>query len=146
MPELHRLLGRMNQRHGLRPHITDNIGYCTQDDTLLRTMQGGFPNPWRGCFAGLMVAGIMSDGSVKGCLALPDRCIEGNIRHESLAAIWNDRKRFAYNRGPDRETLSGGCATCPSGAACRGGCTASAMALHGRRGENRLCFRLCLKD
>jgi radical SAM protein with 4Fe4S-binding SPASM domain len=142
MSELYRLLQRISRRHGLRPHITDNIGYCTEDDTILRTMQGGYPVAWRGCFAGLLVAGVMSDGSVKGCLALPDGCIEGNVRQEPLASIWNDPQRFAYNRSSDRETLSGACATCPSGAVCRGGCTAAAMALHGRRGVSSLCFRL----
>jgi len=39
MPELYRLLQRMTKRQGLRPHITDNIGYCTEDDAILRTMQ-----------------------------------------------------------------------------------------------------------
>jgi len=142
MPELYRLLQRMTKRHGLRPHITDNIGYCTEDDAILRTMQGGYPVTWQGCFAGLLVAGVMSDGSVKGCLALPDSCIEGNVRQEALATIWNDLHRFAYNRNPDRPGLSGACATCPSGATCRGGCTAAAMTMHGRPGVSTHCFRL----
>jgi radical SAM protein with 4Fe4S-binding SPASM domain len=142
MPEIYRLLQRMNKRQGLRPHLTDNLGYCTKDDTMLRTMQGGYPVAWQGCFAGLLVAGVMSDGSVKGCLALPDSCIEGNVRQEPLAAIWNAPQRFAYNRGPERTQLSGACAACPSGAICRGGCTAAAMTLHGRRGVSTHCFRL----
>jgi radical SAM protein with 4Fe4S-binding SPASM domain len=142
IPELYRLLQRMSNRRGLRPHMTDNIGYCTEDDALLRTMQGGYPVIWQGCFAGLLVAGVMSDGSVKGCLALPDSCIEGNVRHEPLATIWKDPHRFAYNRSRDRPALSGACATCPSGAICRGGCTAAALTTHGRPGISTHCFRL----
>lgn len=144
MMRLYRSLQGLQSRRGLRPHISDNLGYCTEDDTFLRTMQGAFPAPWQGCFAGVLVAGVMSDGSVKGCLALPDACIEGNVRREKLATIWNDRLRFAYNRGHDPNRLSGPCAMCPSAKVCRGGCTAAAMTMHGRPGQSSLCFRqLC---
>jgi MoaA/NifB/PqqE/SkfB family radical SAM enzyme len=51
MPELLRVLRRMSLRQGLRPHLTDNLGYCTPDDVTLRTIQGGFPRPWLGCRA-----------------------------------------------------------------------------------------------
>lgn len=140
MARLYRSLQRLAARHGLRPHITDNIGYCTEDDSALRTMQGGFPTAWRGCLAGLLVAGVMSDGSVKGCLALPDTCIEGNVRRERLPDIWNDPHRFAYNRRDEPARLSGACANCPNGTVCRGGCTAVALTMHGHPGENSLCF------
>ena len=69
MLEVHALVVRLQQRHGLRPHITDNLGYCTKDDTILRTNQGGFPSPWVGCMAGLYGIGITSDGFVKATCA-----------------------------------------------------------------------------
>ncbi|HEY5283320.1 MAG TPA: radical SAM protein [Polyangia bacterium] len=142
MPELLRVLRRLGRRRGLRPHITDNIGYCSRDDLELRTIQGGFPRPWLGCRAGLDALGITSDGRVKGCLALPDTCTEGNMREESLAAIWRDPNRFRYNRCYTSEQLSGPCTVCAEAQRCRGGCTATAYAMHGRPGTSSHCLRL----
>jgi radical SAM protein with 4Fe4S-binding SPASM domain len=142
MPELLRVLRRLARRPGLRPHLTDNIGYCTNDDLELRTIQGGFARPWLGCSAGLDTLGITSDGRVKGCLALPDVCTEGNLREESLATIWRDPQRFTYNRAYTHDQLSGACADCTVSARCRGGCTATAYAMHGKPGISTHCFRL----
>jgi radical SAM protein with 4Fe4S-binding SPASM domain len=142
MPELLRILRRLARRPGLRPHLTDNLGYCTSDDLELRTIQGGFPRPWLGCRAGLDALGITSDGRVKGCLALPDACSEGNVREEPLSAIWNDPNRFAYNRRYTPEQLSGPCVSCDQAERCRGGCSATAYAMHGRPGISSHCFRL----
>ena len=140
MPEVLRVLRRLAKRPGLRPHLTDNIGYCTEDDLHLRTIQGGFPRPWLGCRAGLDSWGVTSDGRVKGCLALPDACTEGNVRAETLATIWNDPKRFPYNRHYTPAQLSGACADCAQAQRCRGGCTAAAYALHGKPGISTHCF------
>ena len=145
MPELLRLLRRLAQRRGLRPHITDNIGYCTDDDLALRTIQGGFPRPWLGCRAGLDAVGVTSDGRVKGCLALPDSCAEGNVRDENLAAIWSDLDRFSYNRCATPSQLAGMCAECDHGPRCRGGCTATAYAMHGRPGISTHCFHRVIR-
>ena len=142
MPELLRVLRRLARRQGLRPHLTDNIGYCTSDDLELRTIQGGFPRAWVGCRAGLDALGVTSDGRVKGCLALPDACSEGNLREESLSVIWNDPNRFRYNRCYTPEQLSGPCADCDQAERCRGGCSATAYAMHGRPGISSHCFRL----
>jgi len=142
MPELLQMLRRIGQRQGLRPHITDNVGYGTVDDLQLRTIQGGFPRHWLGCRAGLEAIGITSDGRVKGCLALPDVCTEGNVRDESLRSIWMDPSRFAYNRQFTPNRLSQPCASCDDRGLCRGGCTAMAYAVHGRAGKSIHCFKL----
>lgn len=84
----------------------------------------------------------MSNGAVKGCLALPDEAVEGNLLNEPLADIWNDLSRFAYNRSFDLKNLSGACAECTFGAICRGGCTAVAMSVHGTPNISTHCFRL----
>ena len=141
MPVLLTVLRRMAIRPGLRPHITDNIGYGTCDDLRLRTIQGGFPRPWLGCRAGLDALGITSDGRVKGCLSMPDAYAEGSIRDLSLADLWHDPNAFAYNRRFVRDHLSGPCATCTEARLCRGGCTSAALAFHGRPGTNARCFR-----
>jgi radical SAM protein with 4Fe4S-binding SPASM domain len=142
MPDLLQVLRRLGQRPGLRPHLTDNLGYCTHDDLALRTIQGGFPRPWLGCRAGLDALGITSDGRVKGCLSLPDSCVEGNLRETSLARLWGDPDRFAYNRRYVPEQLSGACAACEHAHRCRGGCTSTAYAMHGRPGTSSHCFLL----
>ncbi len=142
MPKIHNTLKRLKKRNGLRPHITDNIGYLTPDDPLLRTPSRMPDRCWLGCFAGLRGIGIMSNGSIKGCLALPDSMIEGSILKESLAHIWKDTKRFAYNRAFDPANLSGECASCKYGAICRGGCTAVAMTVHKKPNISTHCLRL----
>ena len=142
MPELLRVLRRLATRPGLRPHITDNMGYCTSDDVQLRTIQGGFPRPWLGCRAGIDAIGITSDGRVKGCLSMPDQYCEGSLRERSLPDIWQDPSAFGYNRRFIPEDLSGGCATCEEAQRCRGGCTTAALTLHGRAHTSAHCFRL----
>jgi len=142
MPELLRVLRRLARRPGLRPHLTDNIGYCTHDDLILRTIQGGFPRPWLGCRAGLDALGVTSDGRVKGCLSLPDSCVEGNLRERSLAALWNDPNRFAYNRQFTPAQLGGSCTQCLHSARCRGGCSATAFAGFGRPSSSAHCLWL----
>jgi radical SAM protein with 4Fe4S-binding SPASM domain len=138
---LHGLLARLRRRRGLRPTVADNIGYGTRDDALMRTAARLAPRCWMGCFAGLRAVAITSDGGVKGCLSLPDSWREGNVRTEPLARIWNDPGRFAWNRAFDVASLSGACAGCPLGPLCRGGCTATALALHGVPGRFDLCLR-----
>jgi radical SAM protein with 4Fe4S-binding SPASM domain len=142
MPELLRVLRRLAQRRGLRPHLTDNIGYCTHDDLMLRTLQGGFPRPWLGCRAGLDALGVTSDGRVKGCLALPDACVEGNLRERSLADIWNNANGFAYNRQFTPKQLGGACTQCRHSDRCRGGCSATAYATFGRPSASAHCLHL----
>lgn len=141
MPDLLRVLRRLACRPGLRPHLTDNIGYCTHDDLALRTLQGGFPRPWLGCRAGLDALGVTSDGRVKGCLSLPDTCVEGNVRELSLSSLWNDPNRFAYNRRYTPAQLWGACVACEHSRHCRGGCTSTAYAMSGRPGTISHCFR-----
>lgn len=142
MPEVMETVRSLVTRRGLRPMITDNMGYLTRDDPVLRTPPGITSRCWLGCFAGLRAVGITSDGSVKGCLALPDEAIEGNVREEPLEEIWWDMKRFAYNRAFDPSALGGECATCRFGRICRGGCTAFALSTHGKPNISTHCFRL----
>jgi radical SAM protein with 4Fe4S-binding SPASM domain len=95
---------------------------------------------WTGCPAGLYTLGITSDGGVKGCLALPNSFIEGNIREESLADIWRDDSRFVRNRSFSPEKLEGTCRGCEHGEACRGGCMDKAFSLSGSVYWDPYCF------
>jgi radical SAM protein with 4Fe4S-binding SPASM domain len=109
--------------------VGDNIGYMSRNEPLLRTCAGQPAGFWTGCGAGLMVLGITSDGTVRGCLSQPPADNEGNIRERSLTSIWQDPHAFAYNRKFQLEQLSGSCEGCAFGRVCRGGCRSLAWAV-----------------
>jgi radical SAM protein with 4Fe4S-binding SPASM domain len=94
---------------------------------------------WRGCQAGITNLGIQSNGNIKGCLALSDDFIEGNVRERSLVDIWNDTRCFAYNRHFKESSLSGFCRTCPHSVVCRGGCRSIAWNFT-KKMDNPYCF------
>ena len=142
MPELLAILRRLALRPKLAPHLSDAIGWWTSDDTRLRSTPGGLARCWLGCVAGIQHMGVTSQGNVKGCLALSDAYIEGNIREQSLDRIWHDEQRFTYNRAYQASSLSGSCSNCSQATLCRGGCTASSVAFHGKPGVNENCLRL----
>ncbi len=101
---------------------------------------------WKGCWAGKMVLGIQSDGSVKGCLALPDEFIEDNIREKGIKEIWNDPNSFAYNRKFKKEDLGENCKDCKYGEICRGGCSTRSYSLTGKIHNDPYCFYQIEKD
>lgn len=103
----------------------DDIGYYDENEAYLRNTPGRLCS-WGGCAAGLSAVGIDSVGNVKGCESLYDpRFIEGNLREETLTAIWNKPGNFAYNRAFDVGMLTGRCEGCDHGELCRGGCRGS---------------------
>ena len=95
---------------------------------------------WRGCGAGIFTNGIMSDGSVKGCLALNDRFIEANIRERSIEDIWRDPGLFIRNRDFDVNRLHGFCAVCQYSEICRAGCQDMCFSSTGSVYSNKYCF------
>lgn len=104
----------------------DNIGYYYDDSEVYIR---GKMNPlcyWEGCQAGINSLFIDSVGNVKGCGALYDeKFIEGNVKQNSLAEIWNNSANFSYNRIFKPGLLSGKCKGCDVGSVCKGGCRAS---------------------
>jgi len=98
--------------------------------------------PWIGCQAGLTTLGIQSDGSIKGCLSLPDNFIEGNIRKKSVIKIWNDTNSFSYNRNFKKDDLTGKCRNCKHGKRCRGGCLTVSKSLTEKNHGDPYCLRL----
>lgn len=125
--------------------IGDSIGYYGPGEALLRR-NGGQPCTWRGCQAGRKTIGIQSDGSVKGCLSLQPRAgeedpfIEGNVRQERLADIWNHPGAFALTRAFGMARLSGHCATCSHARTCRGGARCVAYSYTCRFGCDPMCY------
>ncbi len=95
---------------------------------------------WMGCQAGISILSIKSDGDVIGCLATPDRYIEGNIRKKSIVDIWNDPDAFAYNRKFKLEYLGENCKGCKFGETCKGGCMGMSTAFTDIPHNHPYCF------
>jgi radical SAM protein with 4Fe4S-binding SPASM domain len=129
----------------LRIDPADSVGYFGrwETDADFRSDMRGNPCFWRGCQAGCQVLGIDANGDIKGCLSLPSserRFIEGNLREETLEAIWNKPGAFAYNREFRLDLLSGFCAECEYRGLCRAGCVSHAFCTSGDRGQNPNCL------
>jgi len=123
------------QSNGIAIDVGENIGFYGCKGTKLWD-----DKPYMGCFAGLRVAGITSNGDVRGCLSLPEEFKEGNIRDSSFAAIWNNPQGFAYNRQFSNLTAEGFCRTCKYQPLCRGGCATTSYAASGTRANNPYCI------
>lgn len=116
-----------------------NIGYFGGLEEKYRTMPEEQALPfWTGCYSGVFEMGIMSNGSIKGCLAMKDRLIEGTIKKNTLKEIWKNPEAFAYNR--KFKGCKGGCAKCEYGEICRGGCPIISEALTGTMNNDPYCI------
>jgi radical SAM protein with 4Fe4S-binding SPASM domain len=129
----------------LRVVASDHIGYFGKPEAHLRQPDVSMPF-WLGCWAGLHVFGIESNGNVKGCLSLPSSrhgepsYLEGNLREHSLREIWSRPKGFAYNRLFTVADLRGFCRVCRYGDLCRGGCTWKRYSLGDPTSGDIYCF------
>ena len=84
------------------------------------------PAPRGGCLAGTGVCFISHRGEVFPCGYLPVSC--GNVREQSLPAVWRESEVFRQLR--NRNLLTGKCGHCEYAVAC-GGCRARAFAATG---------------
>jgi radical SAM protein with 4Fe4S-binding SPASM domain len=96
--------------------------------------------PWKGCYAGMNVLGIQSNGGIKGCLSLPDNFIEGNIKETNISEIWNRQDTFDYNRNFREVDLKDYCRICKYGSRCRGGCISASTSLVGKIHGDPYCL------
>jgi len=97
-------------------------------------------SPWSGCHAGINVISIQSNGGVKGCLSLPDDLIEGNVKENQLADMWNNPDAFSYNRKFTVEDLNNDCRDCRHGKSCKGGCLSQSTSSTGKRHCDPYCL------
>ena len=118
-----------------------NIGYHSQ--ILRNTMLTPI---WNGCQAGITTVGILSDGSIKGCLSLPNDYIEGNIREKKLTDMWNDSNFASYNRKFKQEDLKGNCKDCKYSRRCKGGCETVSVVLAGEMHCDPYCLYMIEKE
>lgn len=141
--ELARKLAGFVRQEQVKIAVSDNIGYYSREEPIIRGSLHGRSTFWMGCMAGLRVVAVMSDGAVKGCPSHPRSFVVGNVREEPFAEIWADRERFAYNTAWRDDLLEGQCKTCPYGSLCRAGCTTMAYALTGTIYDNPFCIQRC---
>jgi len=123
------------KKEGIHIDIGENVGYFGCKGTELMGGQAYF-----GCYAGTRVAGIESNGDIKGCLSMPEEFVEGNIRDGGFARVWNNPDGFAYNRKFTRETADGACRECDFLPLCRGGCATTSWAATKSRANNPYCI------
>lgn len=84
------------------------------------------PGSISSCGAGIHSCCILADGRITLCPLLNDDSkTEGNIRDQSLLAIWQNSPTFSRLRTMSLENISP-CNTCISQRSCRGGCRARA--------------------
>jgi radical SAM protein with 4Fe4S-binding SPASM domain len=118
----------------------NNIGYFGPHELLLRSSPGLDEEHWRGCRAGQELIGIESDGTIKACPSLPTASYAGgNIRDVSLDQIWAEAPELAFARDRTADELWGFCRTCYYADSCRAGCSFTAHATLGRRGNMPFC-------
>ncbi len=134
-PQLIDKLLEMRTLSGLKINVGENIGYYGCKGSELWD-----DRPYLGCYAGTRILGIESNGTIKGCLSMPEDFVEGNIRERSLTEIWNDPNGFAYNRRFTRESAEGPCRDCHYLPMCRGGCTTTSFAQTGSVANNPYCI------
>ncbi len=97
-------------------------------------------NPWLGCSAGLATCSITSDGKVKGCLALPDDLVEGDLRKNELWDIWFHPDAFAFTRKFSLDDMGSNCRSCDRNELCRGGCSAKSYSNTGLFHNDPYCL------
>ena len=113
------------------PHFIKQLYQEDPNSPFLKTFSDGAG----GCPAGTHYFGIRPNGDVTPCPYLP--VFAGNLRRESLGAIWNESEPFRRIR--ERKALDGRCGACEFNGLC-GGCRARAYGVSGDyMAEDPLC-------
>ncbi len=136
-----------NKEKKVRIYPGCNVGYFGGFEEKYRIQKEENSLPfWTGCYSGIFEIGIMSNGSIKGCLAMKDKFIEGNLNDKSLKDIWNNKNAFPYNRKFTKSCLKGFCSECEFGEICRGGCPIISEALTGSTNNDPYCVERINKE
>lgn len=141
------MLGALKQRAtelGVRIWPGNNVGYFGPYESALRgTMPRGH---MASCGAGRTTLGIEANGAIKGCPSLPTAAwTGGNVRDDSLRAIWERAAPLRYTRDRTVEDLWGFCRSCYYAEVCLGGCTWTSFVLFGKPGNNPYCHHRALE-
>jgi radical SAM protein with 4Fe4S-binding SPASM domain len=122
----------------------NNIGYFGPYESIIR---GHYRRGHGGsCGAGRATLGIEANGAIKGCPSLPtDRWTGGNIRDDSLQAIWERSEPLRYMRDRTVDDLWGFCRTCYYAEECMSGCTWTSFVTLGKPGNNPFCHHRAIE-
>lgn len=140
-------LKRRGAREGVLLMPGNNLGYFGPEEFRLRSQALDGHDHFRGCQAGRFVMGIESDGAIKGCPSLQTSSyVAGRWSAErSLKDLWNDAPILRFTERSRVDELWGRCKTCEFAAVCQGGCSFTAHAFFGRRGNNPYCHYRALR-
>jgi radical SAM protein with 4Fe4S-binding SPASM domain len=147
LPRLDALKSRA-RRDGILLMPGNNLGYYGPEEFRLRSQKRDGTDHFRGCQAGRFVMGIESDGAVKGCPSLQSASyVVGRYNAEQdVAALWNsESEALRFNERNRKHELWGRCASCDFAKVCQGGCSFTAHAFFGRRGNNPYCHYRALR-
>ncbi|MBK6918947.1 MAG: radical SAM protein [Deltaproteobacteria bacterium] len=123
----------------------NNLGYFGPFEHKLRRHQRG-EGHFSGCFAGVTVMGIESNGAIKSCPSVGGPTnTGGSWREHGLQALWERAPEITYVRDRTTADLWGYCAECYYGPTCMSGCTAATEPLLGRPGNNPFCHHRALE-
>jgi len=123
----------------------NNLGYFGPFEHKLRRQQRG-EGHFSGCFAGVTVLGIESDGAIKSCPSVGGPTnIGGGWREHGLRALWERAPEIRYVRDRSIDDLWGYCRDCYYASTCMSGCTAATEPLLGRPGNNPFCHHRALE-
>jgi radical SAM protein with 4Fe4S-binding SPASM domain len=122
----------------------NNIGYFGPYESIIR---GHYLRGHGGsCGAGRATLGIEANGAIKGCPSLPtERWTGGNIRDDSLEAIWERSEPLRHMRDRTLDDLWGYCRTCYYAEECMAGCTWTSFVTLGRTGNNPFCHHRAIE-
>jgi radical SAM protein with 4Fe4S-binding SPASM domain len=122
----------------------NNVGYFGPYESVIR---GHYLRGHGGsCGAGKMTLGIEANGAIKGCPSLPtERWTGGNVRDESLQAIWERSEPLRHMRDRTLDDLWGFCRTCYYAEECMSGCTWTSFVTLGKPGNNPFCHHRALE-
>lgn len=123
-----------------------NVGYFGNEEEIIRTPEGSGLGFWTGCYAGILLVAIRSNGDVTGCLTMPEELTEGNLRDKSLAEIWKNPEAFKYHRQFTKDLLTGYCSKCEYGQLCRGGCRTMSYYMTGSLFDDPYCSHRILQE
>ena len=142
MPSVARIVPRA-RKADVRIWAGNNFGYYGPYETFWR---GETPLGRKGsCAAGRAILGIESSGAIKACPSLPSAYVGGHVRVTKLRDVWERAEPLRFTRTPRTRELWGRCAACYYAEDCQGGCSWTAHALLGRRGNNPYCHHRALQ-
>ncbi len=129
---------------GIRFWPGDNVGYFGPYEYALRVDRSPSGHSG-GCGGGIITLGIESHGDLKGCSAMSEGFVAGNVRQGPIRDVWQRAPEMRFIRDFKIDDLWGYCRECYYAEICKGGCPWTASTLLGRRGNNPYCHHRAIE-